>query len=51
MRIEEARAEAAMIRARILWAESGEKSTRYVFQLEKQRSKDTLNDCIEVMSP
>jgi hypothetical protein len=48
MRIEQARAEAAMIRARIRWAESGEKSTRYFFQLEKQRSKDTLIECIEV---
>ena len=43
-RIHEARASAAMIRSRVRWAESGERSTRYFFQLEARRHRDVLFD-------
>jgi hypothetical protein len=33
------KAEAAKIRSRIKWAEEGERSTRYFFELEKNREK------------
>jgi len=44
---EEARAKAAMVRARLRWAEQGEKSTRYFFQLEKKRFKEIVLDRVE----
>jgi hypothetical protein len=33
------KAKAAKIRSRIKWAEEGERSTRYFFELEKNREK------------
>lgn len=47
-RFEENRARAAMARARVRWAESGEKSTRYFFQLEKSKFKESVLDCIQI---
>jgi biopolymer transport protein ExbB/TolQ len=35
--------EAAKIRSRVKWAEEGEKSTRYFFNLEKKRGQEKLN--------
>jgi D-Tyr-tRNAtyr deacylase len=34
--------EAAKIRSRVKWAEEGEKSTRYFFNLEKKRGQEKL---------
>jgi hypothetical protein len=33
--------EAAKIRSRVKWAEEGEKSTRYFFNLEKKRGQES----------
>ena len=36
------RTEASKIRSRIKWTDEGEKSTRYVFDLEKKRGQNKL---------
>jgi hypothetical protein len=36
------KAEAAKIRSRIKWAEEGERSTRYFFELEKKQGENKM---------
>ena len=45
-KIYEEKAEGVRIRSRVQWWEEGEKSTRYFYQLEKEREKDQLWDQI-----